>query len=153
MSQLPIETCKIKQHETARCCSRYFENIFFPRKRVKHMFPSHCLLKRIKNTNLVLDRIVFALNGNITTIILSTANVIVILQKIRNMFVILYFRSENQSNNSLFRRCLSNATRPLSRCYLQSNLVKNTAGAHKEPSKKYKNNLRTLKSKHLVLCS
>ena len=45
------------------------------------MFPSHCLLKRIKNTNLVLDRIVFALNGNITTIILSTANVIVILQK------------------------------------------------------------------------
>ena len=31
--------------------------------------------------------------------------------------------------------------------YLLSYLVKNTAGAHKEPSKKYKSNLRTLKSK------
>ena len=39
-----------------------------------------------------------------------------------------------------------NATRPLSRCYLRSYLIKNSAGAHKEPSKKYKNNLRTLKS-------
>ena len=43
---------------------------------------------------------------------------------------------------------MSNATRPLSRCYLRSYLVKkNSAGAHKEPNKKYKNNLRTLKSK------
>ena len=33
-----------------------------------------------------------------------------------------------------------NATRPLSRCYLRSYLVKNTAGAHKEPSKEYNNN-------------
>ena len=33
------------------------------------------------------------------------------------------------------------ATRPLSRCYLRSYLVKNTAGAHKEPSMKYKSNL------------
>ena len=37
--------------------------------------------------------------------------------------------------------------RPLSRCYLRSYLVKNTAGAHKEPNKKYKSNFRTLKSK------
>ena len=36
---------------------------------------------------------------------------------------------------------LSNAARSLSRCYLRSYLVKNTAGAHKEPSKKYKSNL------------
>ena len=35
----------------------------------------------------------------------------------------------------------------LSRCYLRSYLVKNTAGAHKEPSKKYKNNLQTLKAR------
>ena len=40
-----------------------------------------------------------------------------------------------------------NATRPLSQCYLRSYLVTNTVGAHKEPSKKYKSNLRTLKSK------
>ena len=33
------------------------------------------------------------------------------------------------------------ATRPLSRCYQRSYLVKNTAGAYKEPSKKYKSNL------------
>ena len=33
------------------------------------------------------------------------------------------------------------ATRPLSRCYLRSYLVKTTTGAHKEPSKKYKSNL------------
>ena len=33
------------------------------------------------------------------------------------------------------------ATCPLSRCYLLSYLVKNTAGAHKDPSKKYKNHL------------
>ena len=39
---------------------------------------------------------------------------------------------------------LSYAARPLSRCYLRSYLVKNTAGAHKVPSNKYKNNLRTL---------
>ena len=44
------------------------------------------------------------------------------------------------------------ATRPLSRCYLRSYLVKNTAGAHKEPSKKYKNKLRTLKSKSFEQC-
>ena len=33
------------------------------------------------------------------------------------------------------------ATRQLSRSYLRSDLVKNTAGAHKEVSKKYKINL------------
>ena len=43
-------------------------------------------------------------------------------------------------------------TRPLSRCYLRSYLVKNTAGAHKQPSKKYKSNLRTLKSKSYEQC-
>ena len=37
--------------------------------------------------------------------------------------------------------------RPLSRYYLRSYLVKNIAGAHKEPSKKYKNNLLKLKNK------
>ena len=37
---------------------------------------------------------------------------------------------------------VTNATRPLSRCYLRSYLVKNTAGAQKEPSKKYKNNTK-----------
>ena len=47
----------------------------------------------------------------------------------------------------VFRDKLIYATRPLSRC-----LVKNTAGAHKEPSKKYKNNLRTLKSKSYQQC-
>ena len=36
--------------------------------------------------------------------------------------------------------------------YLRSYLVKNTAGAHKEPSKKYKNNLRTLKSRSYDQC-
>ena len=41
----------------------------------------------------------------------------------------------------------TNPTRPLSRCYLRLYLVKNTAGSHKEPNKKYKNNLQTLKSK------
>ena len=45
-----------------------------------------------------------------------------------------------------------NATRPLSRCYLRLYLVKNTAGAHKEPSKKYKSNHRTLKSKSYEQC-
>ena len=45
-----------------------------------------------------------------------------------------------------------NGTRPLSRCYLRCYLVKNTAEAHKEPSKKYKNNLRTLKSKSYEQC-
>ena len=34
-----------------------------------------------------------------------------------------------------------NATRPLSRCYLRSYLVKITTGTQKEPSKKYKSNL------------
>ena len=33
------------------------------------------------------------------------------------------------------------ATRPLSRYYLRSYLVKNTARAHRGPSKKYKSNL------------
>ena len=37
---------------------------------------------------------------------------------------------------------LAYATRPLSRCYLRSYLVKKTAGAHKEPSKKCKSNLK-----------
>ena len=45
-----------------------------------------------------------------------------------------------------------NATRKLSRCYLRSYFGKNTTGAHKEPSKKYKNNLRTLKSKGYEQC-
>ena len=45
-----------------------------------------------------------------------------------------------------------NATRPLSRCYLRSYLVNNTTEAHKESSKKYKNNLRTLKSKSYKQC-
>ena len=44
------------------------------------------------------------------------------------------------------------ATRPLSRWYLRSYLVKNTAGAHQEPSKKYKSNLRILKSKSYEQC-
>ena len=44
------------------------------------------------------------------------------------------------------------ATRPLSRCYLRSFFVKITAGAHKQPSKKYKRNLRTLKSKGCWQC-
>ena len=44
------------------------------------------------------------------------------------------------------------ATRPLSRCYLRSYLVKSTAGAHQEPGKNYKNNLRTLKSKSYEQC-
>ena len=44
------------------------------------------------------------------------------------------------------------ATRPLSRCYLRSYLVTNTAGAYKEPSKKYKNNIQTLKSKDYEQC-
>ena len=47
---------------------------------------------------------------------------------------------------------MSNATRPLSRCYLRSYLIQNTAGAYKEPSKKYKTNLRTLKSKRYEQC-
>ena len=47
---------------------------------------------------------------------------------------------------------ISYATRPLSRCYIRTYLVKNSAGAHKEPSKKYKNNLRTLKSKSYEQC-
>ena len=46
----------------------------------------------------------------------------------------------------------SYATNPLSRCYLRSYLVKNTAETHKEPSNKYKNNLRTLKSKSYEQC-
>ena len=46
----------------------------------------------------------------------------------------------------------SNATRPHSRSYLRSYLVKNTAGAHKEPSKKYKSHPRTLKSKSYEQC-
>ena len=33
-----------------------------------------------------------------------------------------------------------------------SYLIKNSAGAHKEPRKKYKNNLRTLKSKSYQQC-
>ena len=33
------------------------------------------------------------------------------------------------------------STRPLSQCHLRSYLVKNTVGAHKEVSKKYKSNL------------
>ena len=45
-----------------------------------------------------------------------------------------------------------NAPRPLSQCYLRSYLVKNAAGAHKERSKKYKSNLRTLKSKSYEQC-
>ena len=44
-------------------------------------------------------------------------------------------------DNSLVLKFGPNATRPLSRCYLRSNLVKNTAGAYKEPNKKYKSNL------------
>ena len=36
--------------------------------------------------------------------------------------------------------------------HLRSYLLKNTAGAHKEPSKKYKNNLPTLKSKSYKQC-
>ena len=54
------------------------------------------------------------------------------------------------------KNCLnytSYATRSLLQCFLQSNLDKNTAGAHKEPSTIYKSNLRTLKSKHLALSS
>ena len=47
---------------------------------------------------------------------------------------------------------MAKATRPLSRCYLRSYLVKNSAGAHKEPSKKYKNSLRTLKSNSYEQC-
>ena len=47
---------------------------------------------------------------------------------------------------------LCNATLPLSQCYLRSYLVQNTAGAHKEPSKTYKSNLRTLKSKSYEQC-
>ena len=35
----------------------------------------------------------------------------------------------------------NNATHPLSQCYLRSYLVKNTADAPKEVSKKYKSNL------------
>ena len=44
------------------------------------------------------------------------------------------------------------ATHPFSRCYLGSYLVKNTAGAHKEPNKKYKSHPRTLKSKSYEQC-
>ena len=44
------------------------------------------------------------------------------------------------------------ATGPLSRCYLRSYLVKNPAEAHKKPSKKYINNLQTLKSKSYEQC-
>ena len=44
--------------------------------------------------------------------------------------------------------CL-NATRPLSQCYLRSYLVKNTAELHKEPSKKYKNNLSNTEEQEL----
>ena len=51
------------------------------------------------------------------------------------------------------KNCSSYATRPLLQCFLQSNLDKNTAGAHKEPRTIYKSDLRTLKSKHLVLSS
>ena len=47
---------------------------------------------------------------------------------------------------------LSNATHLLSRCYLRLYLVKYSAEAHKEPSKKYKSNLRTLKSKSYEQC-
>ena len=36
--------------------------------------------------------------------------------------------------------------------HLRAYLVKNTAGAHKDPSKKYKNNLRTLKIKSYEKC-
>ena len=43
-------------------------------------------------------------------------------------------------------------TRPLSRCYLRLYLVKHTAGAHKEHSKKCKKNLRTVKSKSYEQC-
>ena len=35
---------------------------------------------------------------------------------------------------------------------LRSNLVKNTAGVHKEPNKKYKSHPRTLKSKRYEQC-
>ena len=43
----------------------------------------------------------------------------------------------------------SYGTRPLSRCYLRSYLVKNTAGAHKESSKKYKSSLEATSNDEL----
>ena len=58
----------------------------------------------------------------------------------------------NSKSSEFVNQVRPNATRPLSRCYLRSYSVKNTAGAHKEPSKKYKSNLRKLKSKSYKQC-
>ena len=58
-----------------------------------------------------------------------------LIAKVLSTFIIIYY-----------------ASRPLSQCYLRSYLVKNTAGAHKEINKKYKSNLRTLKSKSCEQC-
>ena len=62
------------------------------------------------------------------------------------------FIRSGKSVIQLLKNEMPYTTRPLSRCYLRLYLIKNTAGAHKEPSKKYKTNLRTLKSKSYEQC-
>ena len=70
-------------------------------------------------------------------------------------YILLRLIQHLQKLPDYMKNCLNYtyATRPLLQCFLQSNLDKNTAEAHKEPSTIYKSDLRTLKGKHLVLSS
>ena len=61
---------------------------------------------------------------------------------------IVTYRSVDKEKIKIFMICAHaqcNPTRPLSRCYLRSYLVKNTAGAHKESNTKCKNRMISLK--------